>query len=102
MESINLKSITIRQNRLWQQTGDQADVAGWDILNRSLCGTLMDSPVHIIVSAHTWPATSTDVKDPSKLCVREPHVPSQRPLMEPVKTASRAQAASLILSPNYC
>lgn len=26
MESINLKSITIRQNRLWQQTGDQADV----------------------------------------------------------------------------
>lgn len=71
-------------------------------LTRSLCGTLMDSPVHVIVSAHTWPATSTDVKDPSKLCVREPHVPSQRPLMEPVKTASRARAASLILSPNYC
>lgn len=75
---------------------------GWGIFNRSLCGTLMDSPVHIIVSAHTWPAPSTDVKDPSKLCVREPHVPSQRPLMEPVKTASRARAASLILSPNYC
>ena len=62
----------------------------------------MDSFVHIIISAHTWPATNTDVKDPSKRCVTEPHMPTQRPLMAPVKTTSHAWAASLISSPNYC
>lgn len=58
---------------------------GWGIFNRSSCATLMDSLVHIIISPHTWTATNTDVKDPSKRCVTEPHIPTQWPLMEPVK-----------------
>lgn len=95
VESISVKSINIGPNRLWQQARDQdwtgRDGTGW--------GALMDRLVHIIISAHTWPATSTDVKDPSKLCDREP---LGGPLMAPVKTASPARAASLILSPNYC
>lgn len=75
---------------------------GWGIFNCSSCGTLINSLVHIIISAHTWPATYTDVKDPSKRSVTEPHKPTERPLMEPVKSARHARAASLISSSNYC
>lgn len=63
---------------------------------------LMDSLVNILIPTCTWPTTNTAVEDLSNLRVREPHTPSQKSLMEPVKTTSRSLAASLILSPNYC
>ncbi len=63
---------------------------------------LMDSLVNILIPTCTWPSTNTAVEDLSNLRVREPHTPSQKSLMEPVKTTGRSLAASLILSPNYC
>lgn len=63
---------------------------------------LMDSLVNILIPSRTWPSTNTAVEDLSNLRVREPHTPTQKSLMEPVKTTGRSLAASLILSPNYC
>lgn len=63
---------------------------------------LMDSRVNILIPTCTWPTTNTAVEDLSNLHVRESHTPSQKSLMEPVKTTGRSLAASLILSPNYC
>lgn len=63
---------------------------------------LMDSLVNILIPARTWPSTNTAVEDSSNLRVTEPHTPSLKSLMEPVKTRDRSLAASLILSPNYC
>lgn len=63
---------------------------------------VMESPVSILIPAHTWPSTNTAVEDLSKLCAREPHTHLPKSLMEPVKLTGCALAASLILSSKYC